>query len=78
MNSDAREQLAKRRFMMLNLARFADLAVVMAGIANMGGKFLPTLSPYLGSVLLIIGAAGFFLIPVMLKKAWARHDADQA
>jgi hypothetical protein len=34
MTNDAREQLAKRRFMMLNLARFADLAVVMAGIAN--------------------------------------------
>jgi len=64
------EDQAKRRFMLLNLVRFFGLAMVMAGVANLGGKLLPEFTPVLGTILLIAGAVDFFLAPVLLKKAW--------
>lgn len=64
------EELAKKRFMILNLVRFSALAFIFAGAANIGGKLLPDLTPTLGYVLLVIGAIDFFLAPVMLKRIW--------
>ncbi len=64
------EELAKKRFMILNLVRFSALAFIFAGAANIGGKLLPELMPVLGYVLLVIGATDFFLAPVLLKRLW--------
>lgn len=64
------EELAKKRFMILNLVRFSALAFIFAGAANIGGKLLPELMPVLGYVLLVIGATDFFLAPVLLKRMW--------
>jgi hypothetical protein len=64
------EELAKKRFMILNLVRFSALAFIFAGAANIGGKLLPELTPTLGYVLLVIGAIDFFLAPVLLKRMW--------
>ena len=64
------EELAKKRFMILNLVRFSALAFIFAGAANIGGKLLPELMPVLGYVLLVIGAIDFFLAPVLLKRLW--------
>ena len=64
------EELAKKRFMILNLVRFSALAFIFAGAANIGGKLLPELMPVLGYVLLVIGAVDFFLAPVLLKRLW--------
>ncbi|MEK6637414.1 MAG: hypothetical protein AABY88_04945 [Pseudomonadota bacterium] len=64
------EELAKKRFMILNLVRFSALAFIFAGAANIGGKLLPELMPTLGYVLLVIGAVDFFLAPVLLKRLW--------
>jgi hypothetical protein len=64
------EELAKKRFMILNLVRFSALAFIFAGAANIGGKLLPELMPTLGYVLLVIGAVDFFLAPVLLKRMW--------
>jgi hypothetical protein len=64
------EELAKKRFMILNLVRFSALAFIFAGAANIGGKLLPDLTPTLGYVLLVIGAVDFFLAPVLLKRMW--------
>jgi hypothetical protein len=64
------EELAKKRFMILNLVRFSALAFIFAGAANIGGKLLPDLTPTLGYILLVIGAVDFFLAPVMLKRMW--------
>ncbi|MEY2927776.1 MAG: hypothetical protein RL367_2253 [Pseudomonadota bacterium] len=68
------EDLAKGRFMKLNLARLFALALVMAGAANLAGKFLADMAPILGSLLLVVGAADFFLLPIILKKVWSRQD----
>jgi hypothetical protein len=64
------EELAKKRFMILNLVRFSALAFIFAGAANIGGKLMPELMPMLGYVLLVIGAVDFFLAPVLLKRMW--------
>jgi hypothetical protein len=64
------EEQARRRFMLLNMVRLAGLAMVMAGVANLGGKLLPEFTPMLGYVLLVAGAVDFFIAPVLLKKAW--------
>lgn len=64
------EELAKKRFMILNLVRFSALAFIFAGAANIAGKLLPELMPVLGYVLLVIGATDFFLAPVLLKRLW--------
>jgi hypothetical protein len=68
------EDLAKQRFLVMQLTRLAGLALVMMGIANVGGKLLPDLSPYLGYGLLIFGAVDFFLVPIMLKRVWQKQD----
>ena len=64
------EELAKKRFMILNLVRFSALAFIFAGAANIGGKLLPELTPTLGYILLVIGAVDFFMAPVLLKRMW--------
>jgi hypothetical protein len=78
MNSEEQEKLAKQRFLLLSATRFIDLALVMAGIAILGGKFLPELAPVLGTIFLIMGAIGFFVVPIILKKAWAKQDGSSS
>ncbi len=68
------EELAKERFMRLNLTRLIGLLSVMAAAANIAGKLLPSLSPWLGYILLINGAVDFFLLPVLLKAKWRKQD----
>ncbi len=68
------EEQAKTRFMLLNLVRLIAIAMVFAGIANIGGKLWPAFTPVLGYALLAIGAADFFLAPVLLKKLWNKQD----
>jgi hypothetical protein len=46
------------------------LGLVLAGVANIAGAWMPELGPTFGYVLLLIGALDFFLIPALLKKAW--------
>ena len=72
MNSD--ETLAKRRFMILNLVRLVAIGIVVAGIANLGGKFLPDMTPWLGYILLVIGAVDYFVAPAFLKRQWRTPD----
>lgn len=69
------DELARKRFMILNLVRFGSIALVVAAMANIAGKLLPDLSPVLGYVLLIFGAIDFFLAPVILKRSWRTPDA---
>lgn len=71
------EQLAKNRFTILTVTRFMDLALVLAGLANVNGKLLPDFTPYLGMVLVIVGAFGFFAVPIVLKRSWAKQDANK-
>ena len=77
MNSDEREELAKKRFILLSMMRFASVIFVMLGIANVGGRLFPDAAPYLGYGFLLVGALDFFLIPILLKKAWEKQDANR-
>jgi hypothetical protein len=65
---------ARQRFMLLTLTRFVGLLLVMGGAANIVGKWLPDLSPGLGYLLLALGAADFFITPVLLKRMWQNED----
>jgi hypothetical protein len=69
------EDLAKKRFMLLNLVRLMGLVLTMGGLANLAGKFLPELAPLFGAFLLVTGAVDFFLVPALLKRAWRTPDA---
>lgn len=71
---DEKEELARKRFTALNITRFIGVASAMAGAANIGGKLLPDLTPWLGYLLLLNGAADVLLIPALLKKGWAKAD----
>ena len=68
------EAIARKRFFLLNLVRLFALAMVMAGAANLAGKLWPAYTPTLGTVLFILGAADFFLAPLLLKRLWARDS----
>ena len=69
------EELARKRYMILNMTRFFAIAMVFAGAVNIGGKLLPEFAPALGYVLLVAGAIDFFLAPVLLKRNWRTPDA---
>ena len=68
------EDLAKARFFTLSFVRLLGLVCVFAGVANIGGKLFPELTPWLGYVLLVNGVADFFIIPVILKRKWRTPD----
>lgn len=70
---DDKEKLARQRFNTLNMIRFFGVASAFVGAANIGGKLLPDLGPWLGYVLLINGVADVFLFPALLKKSWVRN-----
>jgi hypothetical protein len=74
---DDKEQQAKQRFMVLNILRFSGVALVLLGIAILSGKFGPAVPEIAGTLLVILGAADFFIVPVMLKKAWKKADGRQ-
>lgn len=62
------EALAKRRFMLLNLLRFASIGLVMLGIAiTYDAVDLPKA---LGIPFAFGGMAGFFFGPKWLVKGW--------
>ena len=69
------KEIARKRFMVLNLVRFSALAIVMVGVSNIAGKLWTEFAPGLGYALLVIGAVDFFLAPVMLKRMWRTPDA---
>ncbi len=64
------EEQAKRRFLILNMVRLGGLIIVMLGIANVNGKLLPELAPWLGGFLMAAGATDFFFAPMLLKRGW--------
>ena len=60
------EDLARQRFMILNLVRFGAIGAHFRRDADRGA---------LGYVLLIVGVLDFFLAPVLLKRNWRNPDA---
>ena len=77
MNSEEREEQARKRFIILNILRFSGAIVVMMGLAISAGRLFPDFPPLLGYLFLILGMIEFFLMPILLKKSWNRKDAGQ-
>lgn len=77
MNSEEREEQARKRFIILNILRFSGAIVVMMGLAISAGRLFPDFPPLLGYLFLILGMIEFFLMPILLKKSWNREDAGQ-
>ena len=62
------ELLAKRRWGIMQACRLAALACVLIGVYALAERGLN--QPQLGYPLLLIGAAGFFALPIMLSRRW--------
>lgn len=69
--ADAR---AGQRFIVMNVARFGGVAMVMLGIAII--QQVIDLPFALGVVLAVIGFVDFFVLPVVLARAWKSQDAS--
>ncbi len=67
------EELAKKRFFILNLTRLGGLLLVFLAIAIIAQKI--KIDPVIGYVLLVVGAIDYFVAPVLFKRAW--RDADK-
>ncbi len=68
------DDIATKRFALMNLARFASVALVFVGIANIAGKLLPEAKPFLGYALFFAGVGGFYGLPIVLKRRWRTGD----
>jgi hypothetical protein len=64
---DARD---RQRFIIMNVARLGGLALLLLGIAITQGVF--DLPFALGAVLAVIGVTDFFVLPLVLARAWNR------
>lgn len=71
---DEKEELARQRFMLLNIMRLMGVACLLVGVANIGGKLLPELAPWFGYALLAFGMIDVLLVPNILRKNWAKMD----
>jgi membrane protein YdbS with pleckstrin-like domain len=69
--ADAR---ARQRFIVMNVARFGGVAMVMLGIAII--QQVIDLPFAIGVVLAVIGFVDFFVLPVVLARAWKSQDAS--
>jgi len=73
---EEKEEQAKGRFVTLNIIRLVGLGMVLFGIANALGRFLPELSPWLGYVLVAMGMFEFFFLPNIVSKNWRSNDDE--
>lgn len=63
------EALAMRRFALIGAARLAGVALLLAGIAVLAGALAWPVA--LGAALVVAGAVGTFLAPVLLARRWS-------
>jgi hypothetical protein len=77
MTHEERETLARQRFAFLSLTRFVSVLLVMGGTVILSGRFVQGLD-VIGYILIMLGAVEFFVMPIILKKSWAKQDAKKA
>lgn len=63
---------AARRFWILQMARFGAVLMVFAGALIIGR--IVDLPEIVGYVLLVLGAAEFFFVPMLLSKSWKSDE----
>ncbi|TMM48722.1 hypothetical protein [Qipengyuania marisflavi] len=64
----AEPDLAMKRFWLLQALRLSGAAMVVIGAMIIAGRLDQPRA--LGTMLLVLGATGFFVIPIMLAKSW--------
>lgn len=72
MPSQPDDNLARNRFMVINLVRIVGVAMIMLGIAVLRGLVeLPEVAAY---VLIMMGVGETFVVPQMLARAWSSRN----
>ena len=66
------DDLARTRFIFLNLIRLGSLALVLFGLTILSGKL--SLPQWIGAVLAFLGIGEFFFLPWLLAKRWKSPD----
>ncbi|WP_284124570.1 hypothetical protein [Parerythrobacter aestuarii] len=69
---DDQEQLARKRFLILQLIRLSGAAMALFGAVIISGRLIDF--PELGYLLLVLGAMEFFLLPNLISKSWRTPD----
>ena len=62
------EAKAKRRFFLMQACRLVALGCALRGVYALAERGLNR--PELGTPLLLVGAIGFFAVPVFLSRRW--------
>lgn len=74
MDRQADEAKAKQRFLLINLMRFAGVAMILFGIAIV--QRLVNLPDFAGYVLIVLGFGETFIVPQILARAWSSNRRD--
>lgn len=61
---------AAARFAVIQLMRLGGVAMVVLGIMIAGRELLPQLPQWAGYLLIAVGLADVFIVPVMLARKW--------
>ncbi len=77
MTPEETEAQARGRYMALNAVRFGAVLFVMLGFANVYGRFVPDLTPWLGYLFIALGMFEFFFLPKILLRAWKAKDPKE-
>lgn len=70
--SENNDDLARTRFIFLNLIRLGSLALVLFGLSIAAGKL--GLPQWVGAVVTVLGVGEFFFLPMLLAKRWKSPD----
>lgn len=71
--TDDREDIARQRYMIMNLVRLAGIAIVLGGIA-FAEKASVEYARVFGGLIAFAGVAIFFFWPRMLGRGWKSDD----
>ncbi|WP_066531103.1 hypothetical protein [Erythrobacter sp. CCH5-A1] len=69
---EAAEAQARNRFIVITAMRFAGVGLVMLGFAIIGGVI--DLPRAVGAVLVLVGVADVFVMPLVLVRRWKAAD----
>lgn len=63
------DTLARNRFLAISLLRLGGAVLVLFGMVAASGR-IAALPPFAGILMVVIGAADFALVPVLLARRW--------
>lgn len=69
---DEREELARKRFFVLQMIRLGGAFMALLGAVIISGRLIDF--PEVGYVLLVIGALDLFLVPNIVARSWRSKD----